>query len=486
MLVREACQPLRTVPKYRVRPACIGIVIGNYCARPVLVTGDGTENWSRICKSARRSRRSFMPTSAAESRLLSAPAIPPAPSLVDQYLRTRKFSHLLCETLEPEDYVIQSMPDASPTKWHLAHTSWFFETFLLKTRDKGYVSPFPQYNFLFNSYYNAVGERHCRPRRGLLARPTVRETYEYRGFIDAGMVHLLENAGEAELAELEPLVTLGIHHEQQHQELLLTDIKHAFAQNPLLPVFCERKDVAATAAPLDWLIRESGLYEVGHQGEGFSFDNESPRHKVWLEAFALANRPVTNGEWLQFMEEGGYSRPEFWLSAGWSTVQQEGWTAPLYWENSPQGWRQFTLSGLRTVVPEEPVTHVSYFEADAYARWAGYRLPTEFEWEVVAAGEPLTGNYAESGHYHPVPTSALGEFFGNVWQWTRSQYSPYPGYAPAPGALGEYNGKFMCNQFVLRGGSCATSETHIRASYRNFFPPDARWQFSGLRLARDV
>lgn len=411
--------------------------------------------------------------------------------LCRRYDAVRAFSHLICQPLETEDYVIQSMPDVSPAKWHLAHTSWFFETFLLKPHLADYESPFPQYNYLFNSYYNAVGERHCRPRRGFIGRPTVAQTYEFRQFIDEQMHTLICGADAAKLAEIEPLVVLGLHHEQQHQELMVTDLKHVFAQNPLYPTYREREIESVEPKPAQWKNFDGGLQEIGFAGEGFSFDNEHPRHKVWLEPFALSTQLVSNADWLEFIEAGGYQKPEFWLSTGWATVQDENWQAPFYWEQRDGKWLYMTLSGLREVEPSEPVCHVSYFEADAFARWKsleekGVRLPTEFEWEFAAHDAPIEGHFADNGAFHPIAAKGDWEPFGNLWQWTRSQYVPYPGYEADRGALGEYNGKFMCNQFVLRGGSCATSQSHIRATYRNFFPPDARWQFSGLRLAKSL
>jgi ergothioneine biosynthesis protein EgtB len=416
---------------------------------------------------------------------------------LDLYKGVRGFSETLCQPLATEDYVLQSMPDASPTKWHLAHTSWFFETFLLKAELPGYHSLHPQYNFLFNSYYNAVGERHCRPKRGLLSRPTVEETYAYRAYVDRHMEALLLGLSEERVRTLEPVLTLGLHHEQQHQELILTDLKHALASNPLKPIYRPSEetgiggDSPSKAGKPEWVPFEKGIYRIGHEGKGFSFDNEGPRHKVWLESFALASRLVTNGDYLAFIGDGGYTRPEFWLSAGWATVQSQDWDAPLYWEKRGDEWQVFTLSGMQPVQPDEPASHLSYYEADAYARWAGARLPTEAEWEVAARTVPTAGTMAESGRFHPSPlhetdVPRLSQMYGDVWEWTSSDYSPYPGYRPDPGALGEYNGKFMCGQYVLRGGSCATSQSHIRPTYRNFFPPDARWQFSGLRLAKDV
>jgi ergothioneine biosynthesis protein EgtB len=417
-----------------------------------------------------------------------------AQALLDQYLTTRHFSESLCETLVPEDFVIQTMPEASPTKWHLAHTSWFFETFVLKPHLPGYHTINPQYAFLFNSYYNAAGKMHARPQRGLLSRPTVKATFEYRKHIDSAVQKLLEDANEHTLQTVAPLVTLGINHEQQHQELILTDIKHVFWMNPLRPVFRDYVHPSGPAPPpTRWRNFREGSHKIGYEGGGFCFDNEMPRHSVFLQTFSLANRPVTNGEYLAFIEDGGYQRSELWLSLGWNTINERGWTAPLYWEKSDDSvWWQMTLAGMRKVQSYEPVCALSYFEADAFARWAKARLPTESEWEVAVNGLPIEGNFAESGFFHPTPpdespfSDELQQMFGDVWQWTQSAYSPYPGYASAKGALGEYNGKFMCNQYVLRGASCATPESHARRTYRNFFPPDARWQFSGIRLARDL
>ena len=405
----------------------------------------------------------------------------------ERYRRVRRFTEALCQPLVPEDYVIQSMPDVSPTKWHLAHTSWFFETFILRPHLAGYRVFHPEYAYLFNSYYVQAGERHCRAKRGLLSRPTVEEVYQYRSFVDEHMIALIEAADDALMSVLSPLIEVGLHHEQQHQELLLTDIKHVFSINPLYPeyqAFVVGPSNVQTA--LSWISFEDGIYEIGHDGEGFSFDNEGPRHRHFVEGFELAERLVTNAEYLEFMEAGGYERPELWLSEGWGTVQTNGWKAPMYWEEKNGRWCHFTLSGLRDVDPNEPVVHVSYFEADAFARWSGARLPTEQEWEIAAEGVALDGNYADGAYYRPTATESTGlrQMYGEVWQWTQSQYSPYPRYKPAEGALGEYNGKFMCNQFVLRGASCATSRSHARKTYRNFFPPDSRWQFMGIRLAK--
>ncbi len=413
--------------------------------------------------------------------------------LMRRYRHVRNFSKRICETLEPEDYVIQSMPEASPTKWHLAHTSWFFETFVLKQFFPDYRSTHPQYAFLFNSYYNAVGPFYSRPHRGLLSRPTVKEVFHYRADVDLLVPELIEAADEQLLAQLEPIMTLGLHHEQQHQELMLTDIKNVFWQNPLRPSFRRRDPKRPSELPpMNWLPFEEGLRGVGHDGAGFSYDNEGPRHRAFVQSFELASRLVTNAEFLAFIEDGGYQRPELWLSLGWNTVKERGWNAPLYWEQRVGKWHYMTLAGMAELVPEEPVCHVSLFEADAYARWSGARLPTEEEWETAASGLPLEGNFVESDLFHVAPLAPPasarkpGQMFGDVWEWTRSSYSPYPGYSAVAGALGEYNGKFMCNQYVLRGGSCATSQSHIRRTYRNFFPPDARWQFNGIRLAQDL
>jgi ergothioneine biosynthesis protein EgtB len=411
--------------------------------------------------------------------------------LLSRYRRIRHFTGQLCEPLETEDYVVQSMPDASPAKWHLAHTTWFFETFILKDWIPGYRSAIPEYGYLFNSYYNAAGPMHCRPKRGLISRPTVQDTRAYRAAIDEKMLHLIGGISDENGRLLFSLVELGLQHEQQHQELLLTDIKHLFSRNPLYPVYQPRpSDLEARSAPLRWRHFPEGLEEIGHaKPDQFSYDNERPRHRVFLEAFQLATRLVTNAEYLAFMEDQGYERPELWLSLGWNTVQENQWTAPLYWENRHGAWSVFTLSGLQPLNPSEPVTHLSFFEADAYARWAGARLPSEAEWEVAARSLPLEGNFVENQRFHPAPGSpnpdgdAMQQMFGDVWEWTRSAYLPYPGYQPPPGGLGEYNGKFMCNQMVLKGGSCASSQSHLRHTYRNFFAPDKRWQFSGLRLA---
>ena len=418
--------------------------------------------------------------------------------LLGRFHQIRNFTDALCSGLEPEDYVVQSMPDVSPTKWHLAHSTWFFETFILKKFFAGYRAEIPEYAYLFNSYYNAAGDMHRRDLRGLISRPTVQETHRYRASIDSHIDGLLSDADEKLLDEIEPILVLGIHHEQQHQELLITDIKHVFAQNPLYPVYRKAKTGGRSSAtpgsqssPLQFIEFDEATVAIGHDGHGFAYDNEGPRHQALVPEFSLASRPITNGEYIEFIEANGYTRPEFWLSLGWMTANEQRWQAPLYWMKRDGAWWHFTLSGFRHVDESEPVTHISYFEADAYANWAGARLPTEFEWERAAFDCPIEGNFVEDEIFHPRAMSfsdhdgQLHQIFGDVWEWTRSAYSPYPGYRAAPGALGEYNGKFMCNQYVLRGGSCATSRTHIRRTYRNFFQPEKRWQFTGIRLARD-
>ena len=412
-------------------------------------------------------------------------------NLLKRYKTVRNFTREICKPLITEDYVIQSMPDVSPTKWHLSHTSWFFETFILNEAAEDYKSLHPQYAYLFNSYYIQAGKRFERPKRGLLSRPSVEEVYQYREFVDKNMMSFLENSDEKTFKKLAPVVDIGLNHEQQHQELMLTDIKHVFSINPLHPVYAEKEDKYKDRIPqIKWLSFEEGIYKIGHNGKGFSYDNETPKHNEYLEPFSLASRLITNGEYTKFIEDGGYSRPELWLSDGAATVDKERWIAPLYWDNVNGDWWNFKLTGFKKVNPYEPVCHVSFYEADAFARWAGARLPTEAEWEVAASNLKIVGNFVENKNFHPEPVAELDEdlkqMFGDVWEWTRSSYSPYPGYKTLPGALGEYNGKFMSSQMVLRGGSCATSKTHIRKTYRNFFPPNARWQFMGIRLAKDI
>jgi ergothioneine biosynthesis protein EgtB len=404
--------------------------------------------------------------------------------LLDDYHRVRRATESLCSPLAVEDYVVQAMPDASPVKWHLAHTTWFFETFLLRARLDGYRSPNAAYHFLFNSYYNSAGPQFLRPDRGHLSRPTVDEVYAYRAHVDKAMETLIQ-ANEDDLAGL---VRLGLNHEQQHQELILTDLKYNLGANPLRPAYHSVTASSEPAPPLAFVPCEGGLYDAGHTGDRFAFDNEGPRHRVWLQPYRLGSRLVTCGEYLEFIAAGGYRRWDLWLSEGWRTVRERGWTAPLYWERDGAGWWLFTLAGLQRLDEDAPVSHVSYYEADAYARWRGWRLPTEYEWEVAAARVPIEGHFADAGLYHPrvARPERLAQLFGDCWEWTTSAYLPYPGFRPAPGAVGEYNGKFMINQMVLRGGSCATPADHVRATYRNFFPPDARWQFSGIRLAADA
>jgi ergothioneine biosynthesis protein EgtB len=414
------------------------------------------------------------------------------PALTSQYEAVRQCTTWLCEPLAVEDYQIQSMPDTSPVKWHLAHTTWFFETFVLGPYLEGYRPFHPQFNFLFNSYYNAIGPRWERPRRGLLSRPTVEEVYRYRAYVDDQVARLFQSTNSAGLRRAAELLVLGLHHEQQHQELIVTDLKHAFALNPLDPAYRRPQSAEGSPPPARWIDFPAELAWIGHEGDDFAFDNETPRHRTFLEGFQLAGRLVTNGEFQAFLEDGGYQRPELWLSDGWAVCQSQGWHAPLYWDNRHGDWHIRTLAAWRPLDPHEPVCHVSYYEADAFARWAGARLPTEAEWEWAAATVPLGGHFLEAGCFHPATGPAaddrgpLFQLFGDVWQWTRSPYQGYPGYSPPAGALGEYNGKFTCNQMVLRGASCATPRSHARRTYRNFFPPDARWQFTGIRLAKDL
>ncbi len=446
-----------------------------------------------------------------------------ATGLAARFRAVRALTESLTEGLETEDYVVQSMADVSPTKWHLAHTTWFWETFVLAEHAPGYALHDPRYPFLFNSYYVQAGPRHCRAQRGYLSRPTVQEVFAYRAHVDAAMAAFLETLDEQEQRGIAEIVEVGLHHEQQHQELMLTDLKHVFSVNPLRPAFRERPAEASDdPGPLRWRRFDAGVVQIGATGAGettrerFHFDNEGPRHRQFVEAFEIADRLVTAGEVMAFVADGGYTRPELWLSMGWATAQAEGWAHPFYWEADPGsesgagsgGWQHVTMAGMRPVDPNEPAMHLSYFEADAVARWMGARLPSEFEWEVAAQTvEATEGTFVEGGRLHPAPVRvhpaagaprdlasgdgapaapALRQMFGEVWQWTHSQYTPYPGYQPVPGALGEYNGKFMANQFVLRGASVGTSRTHVRSTYRNFFPPEVTWQFTGLRLARSV
>lgn len=419
------------------------------------------------------------------------PSSGPRATTAGRYVEIRRMTRALAAPLSAEDCAIQSMPDASPVKWHLAHTTWFFEIFLLSPHRTDYRPFDPAYRVLFNSYYHAVGERHPRPQRGLLSRPGLAEVLAYRDHVDKAMLEWLHD--ERVSGELAPLLELGLQHEQQHQELILTDLKHLLSCNPLRPAYQRQWPLTPVhARQRGWIMFDAGLRDIGHAGGGFCFDNETPRHRVWLEAFQIATHPVTHGDFIEFIEDDGYRRPELWLSAGWDAVTAGGWQAPLYWERRDGTWHCFTLHGVVPVDPHTPVCHVSFYEAEAFSRWAGARLPTEAEWEVAARSAPITGNFQENGALHPLPLreapadGMLAQPYGDVWEWTRSDYSPYPGFRPAPGAVGEYNGKFMCGQYVLRGGSCATPSHHVRATYRNFFPPEARWQFSGLRLAADA
>jgi ergothioneine biosynthesis protein EgtB len=412
-------------------------------------------------------------------------------TLVGDYQRVRRVTEELCDTLENEDYMLQGMADASPPKWHIAHVSWFFESFLLEPLMGDYEPMNPKFKYLFNSYYNTIGPQWDRPSRGLISRPTVREVYEFRAHVDRNMVNFIETTDPDDMEGIGSVIVLGLNHEQQHQELLMTDIKYSLSINPLRPAYHDVRIPRGTSTlPLNWVEFDGGVVEVGFDGDGFAFDNESPRHKTYVNPYKLASRLVTNGEFIEFIEDNGYQQTKLWLSEGWKTLQSQRWEAPLYWEKLDGEWWMQTTSGMQKVDPHGPVAHVSYFEADAYAQWAGKRLPTEQEWEHAASSEPVEGNFLDSGIKHPIPATENGrpfqQVFGDVWEWTKSPYAPYPGFKPWAGGVGEYNGKFMVNQMVLRGGSCVTPQDHIRPTYRNFFPPDARWQFSGIRLADDA
>ncbi len=456
--------------------------------------------------------------SAIATREASAVPSPYPPLPGRQTLLERRFAQVrqqtvaLAQPLSDEDCCAQSMPDASPVKWHLAHTTWFFETFLLERYAADFTPFHPAFRVLFNSYYNGVGEQHPRPQRGLLTRPALPHVLAYRAHVDARMQQLLR--ARADDAELAALVELGLQHEQQHQELIVTDVKHLLSCNPLWPAYHEadgppalrtqglERAVRRASLPLTWHRFGGGLQEIGHGGPGFAFDNETPRHRLYLAPYQMASRLVTNADYLAFITAGGYRDPAHWLAEGWDWRRRQQLEQPMYWQRDGHGgWHEFTLAGLRPLVPDQPVVHLSYYEADAYARWAGARLPTEAEWEAAAAATgaaPQHGHFADGGVLHPRavpsaaldgatgPSAALQQLFGDVWEWTQSSYAAYPGFRTAPGAVGEYNGKFMVNQYVLRGGSCATPAGHVRASYRNFFPATAQWQFSGLRLARDA
>ena len=416
--------------------------------------------------------------------------------LLEDYQAIRDETEMLAAPLSPEDQQVQSMPDVSPTKWHRAHITWFFETFLLLPHLPGYRAFNDDFQFLYNSYYEAVGPRHARDERGLISRPSVSEVGEYRRHVDSAMAQLIADIVPKNQTVGE-LVLLGLHHEQQHQELLLMDIKHVLSRNPTHPAYHTVEPVSPDPiGPVTWHDYDGGLINIGNDEDGFSFDNESPKHQAFVAPFRIADRLVTNGDWLDFMANDGYHEAGYWLSAGWATVNAQGWDSPMYWEPTERGWFMHTLHGFVPVDRNEPVCHVSYFEADAYARWAGARLPTESEWEHVASQlqgdstSDLDGNFAQSGRFHPAPagpeSQSIRQMFGDVWQWTSSSYSAYPGFAPAAGAVGEYNGKFMVNQYVLRGGCCATPYGHTRSTYRNFFPTHSRWMFAGLRLASNL
>jgi ergothioneine biosynthesis protein EgtB len=413
--------------------------------------------------------------------------------LRQQFPRVRQATEALCRPLSAEDQMVQSCAEASPVKWHLAHTSWFFETFVLREFLAGYQPFHPDFGWLFNSYYRSLGEHPEKKLRASFSRPPLESVRAYRQHVEHGIAQLLQQPAPLEALQR---IELGLHHEQQHQELIATDVKHALWTNPLHPDYLEPLPAAAIAAiaELRWLEYNGGLHEIGFSGSGFCFDNEQPRHKVYLQPFHLASRTVTCAEYLQFMQDGGYRKPALWLSEGWDTQQTQGWQAPLYWQQSGDGeWQIYTLRGLRSLaeLAATPVCHLSLFEADAYARWAGARLATEAEWEAAAAAAPVAGNLLESGVLHPGAADVSqydtpAQLYGDVWEWTQSAYAGYPGYRPQPGALGEYNGKFMSSQMVLRGGSCVTPSAHVRATYRNFFSPATRWQFSGIRLAKDA
>lgn len=424
----------------------------------------------------------LVPSHATASR----PAPDPGHDLASRYRSVRALTLALAEPLSDADATVQSMPDASPAKWHMAHTTWFFETFVLRDHVPGYALHDPRFPFLFNSYYEAEGKRHARHRRGMITRPTLDEVRAYRAHVDAALLAALAHLPEA----ARELVALGCHHEEQHQELFVTDILHLFSENPLEPALyaLEPKAPVAMPGPITWVEGPAGIVPVGRDGQGFAFDCEGPRHDALLHPHALADRTVTNAEWMQFIADGGYRDPRLWLSDGWAWVKGEGIAAPLYWEERDGGWTRFGLDGRRAIDPAAPVTHVSFYEADAFATWAGARLPTEFEWEAAAARhDPAGGNQMDrAGAIEPRPATHGPAFFGDVWEWTGSAYRPYPGFRAVEGAVGEYNGKFMNGQFVLRGGSCATPRGHARASYRNFFYPHQRWQFTGVRLAKDL
>lgn len=415
----------------------------------------------------------------------------PTPTLTSRFLAIRAQTEEICRPLLPEDSVVQPIIDVSPPKWHLAHTSWFFETFVLQKYQPDYTVFHPKYNFLFNSYYNSIGSRVLRNQRGTISRPGLDEVYQYRAYVNEQMQEFLATVKPEILAEVMPVFELGLQHEQQHQELLVTDIKYILSTNPLLPAYLPKpeKTVAKAAKKPEFLSVNGGIYEIGYHGSDFCFDNELGRHKVYQDDFKIRNQLVTNGEFLEFINDGGYQDFRHWLGEGFELAKTEVWEAPLYWLKTDNIWRHFTLHGLQEIDLQAPVSHISFYEANAYASWAGKRLLTEFEWEIACntfVPDFKNGNFLESKNFEPLPATdseTCSHLLGNLWEWTYSAYHPYPGYSKAPGALGEYNGKFMLNQMVLRGGSCATPESHIRPTYRNFFHPDKRWQFSGIRLA---
>jgi ergothioneine biosynthesis protein EgtB len=405
--------------------------------------------------------------------------------MIGLYRRVRDKSEEICLPLRVDDYQIQSAMETSPPKWHLAHVTWFFETFVLKDFVPDFLPWNANFNYLFNSYYQTIGDMHARTNRDVLSRPTVEEVYQYRFDIDEQMVDLLTKLDESQWQNIVSRVLLGLNHEQQHQELLFMDIKHNLWYNPLRPAYLEfRPQNMDSFAELSWESREHGLVKIGQDDDSFAFDNERPKHKVWLEPHKLSSRLMTNAEYLDFIEDKGYQRPELWLSDGWSHIKKNQWKSPLYWECQDGLWHEFTLYGLETLNPSAPVSHISYYEADAFARWLGKRLPLEAELETKLLELPIQGHFSDSGIYHP--QAGAGQNYGSLWEWTASPYVGYPGFKPLPGSMGEYNGKFMCNQWVLRGGSCVTPLDHIRPTYRNFFYPHDRWQFAGIRLAEDL
>ncbi|MCU7827870.1 MAG: ergothioneine biosynthesis protein EgtB [Candidatus Thiodiazotropha sp. (ex Myrtea sp. 'scaly one' KF741663)] len=408
--------------------------------------------------------------------------------LLSRYEAVRAVSELICEPLAIDDYQLQSIVETSPPKWHLAHVSWFFETLVLSHFRKDYRPYHPDFNYIFNSYYYTVGEMHPRPKRGMLSRPTVEEIYNYRRHVDEQMRRLMAWVDSEQWDDLAFRVTLGLNHEQQHQELLLMDIKHNLSVNPLLPAY--RSDLTESpvlVSPVRWEERAGGVHEMGHAGDGFSFDNETPRHQVLMRDHRLANRLVTNQEYLEFIDDGGYQQPALWMADGWTLINQQGWRHPLYWRSVEGEWREYTLGGVRDLNPNQPVCHMSFYEADAYARWVGKRLPGEAELELMLDEQKtVDGNFFETGYLHPATALPEGQWYGDLWNWTNTSYAGYPGFKPLKGAMGEYNGKFMSNQMVLKGGCCVTPSDHIRASYRNFYYPHDRWPFTGIRLAEDL